>query len=276
MSQVAFWAPVRGHGAATSNVLAVSTMIALDYYARIMITHTKRTRTALENAFGRSSSDGNLLSFSEYGLDALERLLQSDKMTPETIQDYTKPIVKDRLDLLPGSRRPLADPDCFREETLPYIVNSASRYYDLTFVDVGDGYKEGSTEAILRNSDLIVVNLSQNLELMERYFNKELWTESLQNKPLLLVLGDYDGNSRFNAVNLARKFKWRQPLYTVPHCTGYLDACSDKNVLEFFLRSRNAGPGHPSYAFITEIRKLTKALLNRLGLDSKLMQERGA
>ncbi|WP_068774504.1 hypothetical protein [Paenibacillus sp. FJAT-26967] len=277
MSQVAFWAPARGHGAATSNVLAVSTMIALDYFARIMITHTRRTKTAMENAFSRSGAgEGNLVSFCEYGMSALERLLESDKLTPERIQDYTKPIVKDRLDLLPGSRKGEYESSLCREDTLPYIVKSASRYYDVTFVDVGDEADDGAAAAILRNSDLIVVNLSQNIDILERYFDKELWVEGLHIKPLVLVLGNYDENSKYNAVNIARKYKWKQPIYTVPHFTGFLDASNEKNVLEFFLRNRNVGSKHPAYAFITEVRRLSKALLNELGVDTNLLQERGA
>ena len=43
------------------------------------------------------------LDTSDTGIDALDRLLRSNKLTPENIPNYAKPILKGRLELLYGT-----------------------------------------------------------------------------------------------------------------------------------------------------------------------------
>jgi hypothetical protein len=272
MGQVSFWGSAHGQVATTANVIASATMIGLEYTIRTMVAHTHWSRSTLEAAFLKHASlgDDSLTSFADTGIDALERLARSGRLQPEIIKDYTKPILKERLDLLMGTTKPDESLFSHINEVIRNIFYTANQYYDVTMVDMNSGVKNELTNTMLQSSDLIVVNLNQNIALLERFFSKEDWPDVLNEKPFLLVLGQYDRNSKYTATNIARRFRYKAPIYTVPYCTDFMDACNDRSVLEFFLRNRNVNKQHDNYFFIQEVRKLGKAILDHLGVDLEM------
>jgi hypothetical protein len=278
MGQVAFWGTAHGQVATTANVIASATIIGLEYSLRTLVAHTHWSRSTLEAAFLKHTSyrEESLVDFSDTGIDALERLARSGRLTPEIIQDYTKPILKDRLDLLSGTTKPDEEMFSSIHEVIPGIFATANKFYNLSLIDVNSGSKNTLTNTVLRSSDLVVVNLNQNISLLERFFSKEDWPDVLDEKPFLIVLGQYDPESKYTATNIARRFRYKGPIYTVPYCTAFMDACNDRNVLDFFLRNRYVTKGHENYAFIQEVRKLGKAILEHLKIDPEAALEEGS
>ncbi|MCX7572122.1 chromosome partitioning protein ParA [Tumebacillus sp. DT12] len=277
MGQVAFWGSAHGQVATTANVIASATIIGLEYSLRTLVAHTHWSRSTLEAAFLKHAAhrEESLFDFSDTGIDALERLARSGRLSPEIIQDYTKPILKDRLDLLSGTTKPDEEMFASIHEVIPGIFATANRFYNLSLIDVNSGHQNTLTKAVLGSSDLIVVNLNQNISLLERFFSKEDWPDVLNEKPFIIVLGQYDAESKYTATNIARRFRYKGPIYTVPYCTGFMDACNDRNVLDFFLRNRYVAKGHENYAFIQEVSKLGKAILEHLKIDVDAALEEG-
>ncbi|PWK05012.1 chromosome partitioning protein ParA [Tumebacillus permanentifrigoris] len=269
MGQVAFWGNAHGQVATTANVVASATVIGLEYALRTLVAHTHWSRSTLESAFLKhyEGRDDSMLNFADTGLDALERLARSGRLTPEIIQDYTNPVLKDRLDLLAGTTKP--DESMFEaiNEVLRSIFYAANKFYDLTLLDLNSGQQNQLSMTMLEGSDLIVVNLNQNINLLERFFSKEDWPDVLNEKPFIIVLGSYDPQSKYSAQNIARRFRYKGPIYTVPYCTDFLDALNDRKVLDFFLRNRSVTKQHDNYFFMQEIRRLASAIVDRLGLD---------
>lgn len=272
MGQVAFWGNAHGQVATTANVVASATMIGLEYSLRTLVAHTHWSRSTLESAFLKhfAGREDSMLTFADTGLDALERLARSGRLTPEIIQDYTNPVLKDRLDLLTGTTKP--DESMFEtiNEVLQSIFFAAKQFYNLTLLDLNSGQQNQLSMTMLEASDLIVVNLNQNINLLERFFSKEDWPDVLNEKPYLLVLGQYDPASKYSATNIARRFRCKDPIYTVPYCTDFLDALNDRKVLDFFLRNRNITKQHDNYFFMQEIRRLSRAIIDRLGLSLEM------
>jgi len=266
MAQVAFWGSVHGQVATTANLVATATLIGLEQPLRTLAAHTHWARSTLESAFLKDATvEGSLVDFSDTGIDALDRLARSGRLTPDVISDYTNPILKDRLDLLTGTTKPDEAMFSNLSDVVQGIFHTAKQFYDLTLLDLNSGKQNELTNRVLQSSDLIIVNLNQNLAVLERFFSKEDWPAVLNDKPFLIVLGQYDPHSKYTAQNIARRFRYKDPIYTVPYCTGFLDACNDRNVLDFFLRNRNVTKQQENYFFIQEVRRLTEAILKQGG-----------
>lgn len=270
MSQVVFWGNVRGQLGCTSNVMATSTMIGIDYALRVLIGQAHKTRFTLETAYARRAQfiDPSM-KFTNIGFEALERLARSKRLKPGMVADYTIPIIHNRLDLLTGTMEVLHSSGEMVHEAANEIYSCASSQYHLTMLDAPSGANHVIARSLLEASDLIVVNLTQNLDVLEQFFSQETWPAALHNKPFILVLGQYDMHSKYTATNIARKFNYPHPIYTVPYCTDYRDAYNDHWILEFFLRNRNVSKRHENYFFIQEVRRLNRAILEKLGIHSE-------
>ncbi|MED4400327.1 hypothetical protein [Metabacillus fastidiosus] len=269
MSTVAFWGPVHGQVANTSNLVAASSVLAIEKDVRVMITQTQLAHSTLESAFLKEQDEGDLLSFSDTGLDALERLARSKRLTAEKVADYTIPILHNRLELLLGSARPKNMLQDNTNSVLDTIFTVAKKHYDYCFIDVHSGTKNSMTKRVLEEADMIVVNLNQNIQLLNRFFNKEDWLEALDNKPYVIVLSQYDPKSQYSVKNIKRRYNCKQPILTVPYNTAFRDSCNDRNTIEYFLRATNFSMKRENAFFVGEIRKLVYEICN---ITSKLQQ----
>ncbi|TCZ77237.1 chromosome partitioning protein ParA [Paenibacillus albiflavus] len=279
MNQIAFWGNVHGQVGSTSNVIAAATMIGIEYATRILVGQTQWSLSTLESAYSVfSAGEERNAYFTNAGIDALDRLARSNRLLPEMISDYTIPIINERLDLLMGTSKPTELLYDNMKDNITSIFSCAGQYYDAVLLDTHSGNRNSLTGALLETSDVIVVNLCQNMTLLERFFSKQDWPEALNKKPYMIVLGQYDPNSKYTAVNIARRFDYKDPIYTIPYCTDYKDACNDKRVLEFFIRQRNINRKHENYFFIQEIRRFIKALMSKVGndMDAKVMDRRAS
>ncbi|MGG3806078.1 hypothetical protein [Metabacillus fastidiosus] len=265
MSTVAFWGPVHGQVANTSNLVAASSILAIEEDVRVMITQTQLAHSTLESAFLKDQDEGDLLAFSDTGLDALERLARSKRLTPEKVADYTIPVLHNRLELLLGSARPK---NLLQENTnsvLDTIFTVAKKHYDYCFIDVHSGTRNSMTNRVLEEADMIVVNLNQNIQLLNRFFSKEDWLEALDNKPYVIVLSQYDPNSQYSVKNIKRRYNCKQPILTVPYNTAFRDSCNDRNTIEYFLRATNNSKKSENAFFVSEVRKLVNEIRNVTG-----------
>ncbi|WP_059040712.1 hypothetical protein [Paenibacillus rubinfantis] len=276
MPQIAFWGPLHGQVGTTSNTIAAAATLGTVTTLKTLISHTHWAHSTLERAFLKNVSlfDSNFINFTDVGLDALARFAKSRKLEPDMVKDYTHPIIKDRLDLLYGTTK--------SDETvgeLIHVINdiltNASRYYDLTLVDVNSGAFNSLTRAVVQNSDLVVICLNQNNSILERYFGGE-WDDFLGDKPRLLVLGQYDRDVHNTYSNISRKFKYKAPIYTVPRCAAFLNAYNESAIMEFFMRNRHVTKRDENYFFFEEVRRLAQGICNQGGINWKMYSERGA
>jgi len=278
MGQVVFYGDSNSQDASTTCFIACAALIGLEYSVRTLLAHTSKAGSLLEMAFGERSS-GNLdpvARFSDTGVDALERLARSQRLTPERVQDYSTPILRDRLDLLRGTMKQEVTHAAADPALLPAMMNCASRYYGLTLLDwsgngrgIGGSADSTAAEAVLHGADLVVVRLPQHTEALERYFAKRDWPEALHAKPRLVVLGPYDRHSKYSMVNIARRYKHKEPIYSIPYNTDFIDAINDRSVVDFFMRNRNATKRSDNYFFMEEIRRLSAAIMSNMGYSLK-------
>ena len=275
MPVVSFWNPVEtSQAATTSSIAAVATMLPAKCKYRTLITQTHYSDFSLESAFFNMDKLGNkgALDIADTGVDALDRLLRSNKLSPESIPNYAKPIYKgERLELLYGTFKNDLDSYSRILETFPIIVDYASQFYDIVFLDLNKGSSNQEIMKILQKSDLIVLTMSQSMINLKKTFKAMDTLKILQEKPIIPVIGKYDRFSDFSDMNIKRVFNYKKGrLYTIPYNTKFFDACNKGELRSFIATNINADPALDRNGFfINETGKLVDAILNNL--SSKLI-----
>jgi hypothetical protein len=279
MAQISFWSVAHGQPANTSNSVALAALIGLEYDIRTLITQTHFDKSTLETAFYKSNEMqmSRMYELGDIGIDALARLARTRKIRAESVKEHALVIVKNRLDLLVGTMKPYEG----LYDNLSYVVKDifdyAKEYYHAMLLDLNIGTNNPITGLLLESSDLVVVSLCQNRAVLDRFFSKEAWPTALHEKPVILVLGQYDPDSKYTVANIQRYYNYKQPMYTIPYCSDFKDALNDRDVMGWFKRNRNLNRKHQNYFFFRELRKVAKAILEEIGVNTQLRNiERGA
>lgn len=229
---------------------------------RVLITQTHFSDMSLETSFF-SSEKKTRLDTSDTGVDALDRLLRSNKLTPENISNYATPLLNGRLEVLYGTFKNDKDSYARILETFPIIIDYAKQFYDVVLVDLNKGYESAEVNPILQKSDLIVFCMNQNMHVLKNSFKQMDTLKILQEKPVIPVLGRYDRFSKYNERNIARKFNYKKKIYTMPYNTQFFDACNDGVAPRFFIENANADIAVDRNGFfISEINSLSDAIID--------------
>ncbi|CAH8721299.1 hypothetical protein P4K96_22790 [Bacillus cereus] len=279
MAQISFWGIQHGLGG-TSNTAALAAMIGMEFQLRTLVSQPQWSDMTLEGCFRKSINQymhKDFLNMTGGGIDALERLVRSNKVNRESIKNNALLIERDRLDLLSGTEKLERSQFENLSEIINLIYHKAQEYYDLVLLDVHSGSNSSVTNNILNNSDLIVVCLNQNLRVLEKYFSeKEQLPPALKEKPHLLVLGQYDLNSKYKIKNIANKYSYKGKILTVPYNTAFMDHFNDGDVKGFFYKNRNVTKNQDNYRFIQEVRNAAITILTEIGVNVKIKHiERG-
>ncbi|MBE9915731.1 hypothetical protein G8C92_17080 [Paenibacillus donghaensis] len=281
MSTVAFWSPLQGGSGNSAHAAATSVTIGMDYRLKSLLMHGGMAKERVEGAFHTASHplDHSLIHFQDHGMDALERMCLNRRLTRDNLQDYTLPLLPDRLDLVQGTAKTEGTLPGYRKELLQSICMIANHRYDLVLVDAGGGIpKEGSGDlALLESADLIVVSLNQSIKSLDLFFEDGSCPAVVAQKPHIIVLGRYDKHSHCTLSNVKRRFGYKGSIHGIPYTTDFLDAWNMRGVLPFLQRSRNLNSRQPAAAFLASIRLLVRDILTQLEMTSVLkLVERGA
>lgn len=247
----------------TSTAIATALMLSTrtkNETLKILLTQTHFLDFSLENAFFNPDKKMKF-DTSDSGLDALDRLYRTQKLTPENIPNYATPVIKGRLELLYGSFK--NDQNSYSRvlEVTPNIIDYASQFYDVVLVDLNKGYDSQEINSILQKSDLIVFNMSQSKNMLKKLFKDIGTLKILQEKPIIPVIGRYDRYSAYNERNIARSFNYKKKIYTIPYNTQFFDACNQGEAARFFADYSNADMGTDRNGFfISEVANLTDAI----------------
>ncbi|ANF95716.1 hypothetical protein [Paenibacillus bovis] len=270
---IAFWSPCHGQTGSSSNMVATAAMMAMDYVSHTLAAHTHYGMAMVENAFLRNQrgAGSGSAGYSVQGIDSLETLARSKQLSASVIKDYAVPVFSGSLDVLAGTQKPEEDLFLKMHEVTDSICQAARSAYDLTMIDTTSGSRNVLTNAVLEAADMVVVSLNQNMALLREFFDHP--PAVLDGKPFIIVLGQYDAGSRLTLTNIRRLFKTRIPMFAVPHNSSYLDACNEQKVVEFFLKRKHIQAAQPDYAFMQEIRRLTRGIYQGLAVDPHMYEK---
>lgn len=255
----------------TLSLAAVATQMAIEHNYKILVVSTNFKDKTLENCFwevGKTSSLANQMGKPavgiESGVEGLMRVMTSNKTSPEIVKNYSKIILRDRLDVLPStSATDYKDYEGI-VATYPEILQLASRYYDIILVDLSKRMPKQCAENIIQISDVVVVNLTQRLKSIDDFIDLREEEEFYKRKHIMLLIGRYDAFSKYNVKNITRYLKERKPVGVIPYNTLYFEACSEGKIIDFFLRMKNIDETDRNHLFVKETTNVSNSIIYKL------------
>lgn len=270
---ISFWSPYHGQTCTTSNLVAIGTYLGIKYNLKSLLMHSQFEKSNLENAFYSSNDDIESMLFDENGIDAIERLARTKQLNSENFTDYTKTILNNRLDLLMGTSKKSEIGYEKMIETISYILSCAKSAYDIVLCDVSAGSTNEVTKRTLEMSDLIIVNLNQNLEILKSFFNKNEWHEGLDNKKYIILLGNYDSNSKYTAKYIKRLFNYEDEIFYINRNIDFLDNHNDHTILRFFFSNIDNNRLDNNFEFMQGISKISARLIEEMKIEEELLKK---
>ena len=190
--------------------------------------------------------------------------MRSNKLSPDVVKNYTKTVFKDRLEILQAYKDVKNQYPEIRN-FYPEIISLANKHYDLVLVDLDKQVEDDISEAILRNSNLVVINLSQRITSINNFMESREQNQILQSKKTMLLIGRYDKFSKYNIKNISRYLGEKNKVSTIPYNTLFFEACEEATVPDLFLRLRKRIDADDRNAFfIEEVKRTTENIMYRL------------
>ena len=112
MAIITFWNNNTGKIGQTYSAIAIATQMALDHNYKILFLSTKYNDRLVIDAFGANEqaetvkkmvNNKNSMDL-ESGIEGVAKMANAGRLTAEMIPNYTKVILKDRLEILSGPK----------------------------------------------------------------------------------------------------------------------------------------------------------------------------
>lgn len=273
MSIITFWNNRKEQTGQTLSIAAIATYMAIEHNYKILVVSTGYKDLTLDNCFWNQEKPQkknfgifgpNTNTYIGNGIEGLIPIMRSNKVTPETITNYTKVIFTDRLEILRSYR---ADYSEYKEATDKFteILTVADNYYDLILVDLDKQVGQENINKILQQSTIVVTTMNQRLSSINSFIELKEHYPVLNTPKALILIGRYDRNSKYTLKNITRYLKEKNKISTVPYNTLFFEAAEEAAVPDLFLRLRKVKDEDDiNYLFIQEIKRCSENIIYRL------------
>ena len=269
--KIVFWSPVHGQTRQSSNLLAVSLNLAMEQHKKILVTQTQYRMNDLEDAVvGRvGKKEFRDRFYQDMGIDSLIRCLKRKRIEKADIENCCVQLLTDEeFVLLPGSQ--CGNYEIFQEtvgEAVHTVLEEAEKYYDFVFIDTNPGGDRISRQ-LLQIADLIVINLSQNVGVIDRFFWD--YPKELRGKKVFFLFGSYLADSCYNLSNLRYRYGMirRSNAAVIPMNVGFMDAIASGNVRNYFAKNLECEVGDANYVFMQEVEEAVRKMTTYIAKKS--------
>ena len=255
-------------------MVALTTYMAIEHNYRILEISTGFQDTTVEDSYWDLEKTENLVRnltnrdkaevVFESGIEGLVKIITSGKTSTAIISNYTKIVFKDRLDVLLAPKT--NNYEEYKEMSQYYIdiLQVANRNYDLVFIDISKKMPQEQIDKILEMADVIVVNMTQKLKVINRYMELREENTFFKKNNILINIGRYDKFSKYNVKNISRYMREKKSVLAVPYNTLFFESCSEGKAADFFARLRTADAEDRNGVFMQEVDRFAKALIYKL------------
>ena len=176
MAIVTFWNNNTGKTGQTYSALAIAMHMGIEHNYKTLLMSTKYgDRVAMQGigTTGRNKTikmltNGKQSMDLESGIEGMAKLATASRLTPDMVPNYTKVILKDRLEAVAAPSKK-TDIDYNRiYGSCKDILNVAKKHYDIVLVDLNNGFSHEITKEILKMSDIIILNIEQKISEVEK------------------------------------------------------------------------------------------------------------
>lgn len=246
------------------SVAAIASLMAIEHNYKILVISTDFNDKTLEDCFFNSNGRGNLKNMFarplnadiSNGLEGLVRMFASNRADKETIKSYTRPVLKDRLDVLQAPKTVDFKEYVNTSVYFSQIADVANGVYDIVFVDLCNKIPEVNQRKVLDMSTLTIVGLNQNQKSMLNFEKLKIEDEFYRRNNVVVAVGKYNMNSKFTAKNIGRYLKEKNVPIVVPYNILFADNCSEGKIIDYLLSMKGLGfgPGKDEY-FLEKLRE---------------------
>lgn len=262
--KIVFWSPLHGQTKQSSNMLALTLMLAMNKKKRILMTQTQFCMNDLEDVIVGRTGTRELRErfYQDMGIDALNRCIKRKQLEKSDLTNCCVQILNEpELLLLPGARAGSYEihSESLRE-TIGYLLSEAEKYFDFVMADTNPG-NDGVSRLLMEEADVVVVNLSQNIGLLDSFFSN--FPEELKGKEQFYLFGAYLRDSCYNLHNLRLRYRSinRRNSAVIPMNVRFMDAVSGGRVVDFFETNIECEAGESNYGFMQEVKNASDRLL---------------
>lgn len=256
----------------TLSLVATATHMSIEHNYKILIVSTSFRDKTLENCFWELDKEKKPVFSSnrmtpvgiDSGVEGLIRGLVSSKTNPGVVKDYSKTVLRDRLDVLVSPNAENYQSYEKIASSYPEIIRLATSYYDLVFVDLNRRMDQGQANEILKASDVIVMNMTQRLRTIDEIVSLRKNNELYKQRNVMLLIGRYDAHSKYNVKNVTRYMKEKNNVLAIPYNTLYFEACSEGKAVDYFLRLKRLDPSDRNSIFLRGTNEVAENIIVRL------------
>lgn len=268
MPIITFWSSNEKTNGQTVSAAVAATTMAMEHNYKVLLVSADFNNSSMEECFGAQETNRDIVKSLiktpqmnlDSGINGLIKLANSNRVTPEIIHDYTKIIYKNRFEILYSPNNVIDKQEKARIlEDFKNIILHASRYYDYVLVDLKKGFEFEAQKEILNSSDVVVLNVNQNLKAINETLNQDI-IKALSRK-ILWNICRYDKKSKYNTKNLTRQILKKQFVCETNYNTYILEASQDGTLAEMILRFRTLKEDDENLQFYTKEKELVQAML---------------
>ncbi len=252
---ISFWSTHHGQSATTTNALSVALCASLQYKLRVLMATAQSTDNQLREYLLPEYKAG--LGNEKRSSNDLMRLARNGLLQAESIANYTSPILKASLfDVLSGMS--LEEKSSDEVAVFKAVLGMAKTTYDAIFIDVHSGLSKHYIESILAFSDVVVINVSQNIAVLEAA--RDVWQKRSAEQNTFICIGNYESRAKISERQVAKLFAGN-PVISIPRHAPLIDAINTGNMLEFFGRYYYRERSDEKQIFFKAVSRSTHKLL---------------
>ena len=257
----------------TSSSIAFATELAIQHNIKVLLISTALNDSLIRDSFWPQKKKNHFSLFSgsikmreveTSGIVGLDRMIRSNKLTPEIITDYAKIVLTNRLEILLGVEGDESQYNVVKEK-YSQIISLANKYYDTVIVDLDNKIGKQSEIDILNTSDVVVALVPQRAKEIERIQKMINEKYILNEQKTIMAIGKYMENTKYNAKNITRNLlKEKEIINTIPYNNLFFEATQEGTVIDLFLNFMRIREKDENYNFVQELKKLNETIKGKL------------
>ena len=257
----------------TSSSIAFATELAIQHNIKVLLISTALNDPLIRDSFWPQKKKSHFSLFSgsikmkeveTSGIVGLDRMIRSNKLTPDIITDYAKIVLTNRLEILLGVE---GDENQYNvvKEKYSQIISLANKYYDTVIVDLDNKIGKQTEIDILNTSDIVVALVPQRAKEIEKIQKMINEKDVLGEQKTIMAIGRYMENTKYNAKNITRNLlKEKEIINTIPYNNLFFEATQEGTVIDLFLNFMRIREKDENYNFVQELKNLNETIKGKL------------
>lgn len=263
--KIAFWSNSNEICGVSANLAAISVISAIRYSYSIITMENRLSQHNLGRAYNGGAYAGALDEaganyYDGSGIEGLLRKMYRGDIRPGSLTACLKEIIHRRLYYIPQSR-------VIHNEIFDYELNHCIRPLfqmieessDLCFIDTASNHNL-STQIILEEAELIVVNLCQKSSILEDFF---LNHSSLISKAVFII-SNYEHHSLYPVRQIAKLLHIpAEQIIPIPYNERYRAAYQGGYVYEYISRNFGCARDSSDFMFIQAVKRASHLIMKK-------------